>query len=209
MEAWLPWNTYPGLALERLVIVANVVRVARTEAIDEHRPDKGETNWSLGVRQFERQNSAIAWAAQSNSWLTVISGVGGGPVQFVFAIGGHSIRVCRGGPDEVPVRYQQLCFPEVLQQQAVLEIEGEVPPGVCLRMAIENGSNGAPADIYLDEVDEQTGSVLRNYLVPQLAMTTQIAPFMPPQAAPAVIPPVTAQPVQIANIAASNTGSSE
>jgi hypothetical protein len=207
MDAWLPWNTYPGLALERLVIVANVVRVARTEAIEEHRPDKGETNWSLGVRQFERQNNSIVWAAQSNSWLTVLSGAGGGPVQFVFAIGGHSIRVCRGGPDEVPARYQQLCFPEVLQQQAVLDIDGEVPPGICLRMAIENGSTGAPADIYLDEIDEETGTVLRNYLVPQVAMTTQITPFAPPQAAPANIPPVTAQPVQAAATSTSMTGS--
>jgi hypothetical protein len=174
-------------------VVADMVRTAREGAADEHRPEDGETNWSLGVRGFERTNHAIETARVEYPWLTVVSGGGGGPVQFVFAIGGHPIRVCRGDADEVPPRYQQPCLPELAEQQMVLDIDSTIPAGRCLRLVVENDVHGSPENIYLHEIDDQTGDPIRSFMIPHIAASGQIMPFMP-IVEPANIPPVVAEP---------------
>src|SRR5262245_19816804 len=112
-DLWLPWETYEGLTQERLLKIGDIIRTARTEALEYHQPAKGETLWSLGVRQFERMNRAILESTQQHPWLHVIAGHGGGPCQFVFTIGGHAVRVCRGDDEDVASRYQEPCLPEI------------------------------------------------------------------------------------------------
>lgn len=190
-SAWL--SDYPGVTVERLLLLADIVRVAREGATDLHRPEDGETNWSLGVRGFERTNTAITWATQEYPWLAVVNGAGGGPVQFVFTIGGHPIRVCRGDADEVPLRYQQPCIPELVEQQCLLQIDGNIPAGRCLRLVVENGADGNPLHIYLHEIEDETGNPVRSFLIPKLAPSVNVTEFTP-QAEPAEIPPVEAEP---------------
>src|SRR5436190_19409456 len=95
-STWTPWDTYPGLTQDRLITVGDMIRTAREETADDHRPDKFETNWSLGVRGFERTCGALTWAQQEHSWLSVVSGAGGGPVHYVITIGGHPVRFFKG-----------------------------------------------------------------------------------------------------------------
>ncbi len=195
MDTWHPPLTYPGITLERLLLVADIIRVAREDAVEDHRPEKWETNWSLGVRQYERTCGSITWASQEYHWLRVLSGAGGGAVQYVFSIGGHPIRFCRGGPEDVPERYRQPCFPELEQQLALFEIDGALPQGRCLRIAIENAPSGRPTNIYLDELDEATGQPINHYLIPGLGRSTTVTEFVQP--VPAVdIPPVSAEPTE-------------
>ena len=52
MQTW-PFTDYPGITPDRLLTAGALIRDARNEAVDDHRPDKWETNWSLGVRQDE------------------------------------------------------------------------------------------------------------------------------------------------------------
>ena len=58
MDTWLPEADYPGITQDRLLIVGAIVRDTRSEALDDHRPDKWETNWSLGVRQLPSARKA-------------------------------------------------------------------------------------------------------------------------------------------------------
>jgi len=191
---WHPWNDYPGLSLDRLLCVGDIIRVARDGAADDHRPEMHETNWSLGVRAYERTCGALRWATQSHAWLTIVTGFDGGPVHFVMSIGGHAVRFCRGSPDNVPERYRHPSFPELLEQQHALELDGELPLGRSLRIAIDNDKDGRPESIHLVEISDGTGNKTNSFLIP-LPTKVAIAPFGPANEPPANIPPVSAEPV--------------
>ena len=113
---------------------------------------------------------------------------GVGPVQYVFAIGGHPIRFCRGDDDEIAARYQQPCFPEMYYQQALFGSS----QGRWLRVAIENGPHCRPVVIRLMEIDAD-GIPVRSHVIPEVLATTTIIPFATPSEPPAHIPPVIAE----------------
>jgi hypothetical protein len=191
MDNWLPWLDYRGMTQEKLLIIGDLVRRVRGEAVEDHRPEKFETNWSLGVRQYERTEGALTWASHEYSWLTIVSGAGGGAVQYVFAISGHSIRFCRGDEEEIAARYQAPCFPELQHQQ---QLFGQrTSNGRWLRLVIKNAGDGRPEHIWLMELDGETGSLLRGYEIPELSHTTTVTDFAPPPVQPVAIPPVSAE----------------
>jgi hypothetical protein len=192
MDIWLPWLDYPGITQEKLLIVADLVRRIRDEALDDHRPEKWETNWSLGTRQYERTEGAITWATQQYSWLTVLAGASGGPSQYVFAITGHAIRFCRGDEEEIAARYQSPCFPELQQQQSMFG--PDALNGRSLRLVIKNNADGRVDSIWIMEADEAVESPVRGFLIPPLPENTKIAEFAPPTEKPVELPPVTAEP---------------
>jgi hypothetical protein len=195
MNTWAPELDYPGITFDRLLVVGDIIRTSRASACDDHRPERWETNWSLGVRQFERMNGDLNWASKDYPWLRVIAGFGGGPVQFVFTIGDQAIRVCRGDAEEIAERYQEPTFPELVQQQILVALDKTSPTGRFLRIAVENDAHGAPEHIYLVEVDEETGKPIRSFLIPALAATTTVTDFAPP-VPPVDIPPVSAEPIE-------------
>ena len=183
---------YPGITLNRLLIVADIVRRVRNEAMDDHRPERFETNWSLGVRQYERTEGALTAASQSQDypWLTVLAGANGGAAQYVFAIGGHAVRFCRGDEVEVARRYQTPCFPEIEQRMLY---DDEPNANRWLRLVIENTPEGRPDNIWLMEIDGDTGETTRAFLIPEVAGTGVVTEFMPPPEPPVPIPPVSAE----------------
>ena len=186
MPTWT-FTDYPGITPDRLLVVGARIRDVRNEAVDDHRSAKGETNWSLGVRQYERTCSALSWASIEFPWLTVVSG-GLGAVQYVFAIGGHPIRFCRGDEEEITARYREPCFPEMIQQQTFFGSS----QGRWLRIVIENGPECRPAVIRLMEIDAD-GVPVHFYVIPEVTVTTTITPFTPPSEPPVQIPPVVAE----------------
>ena len=196
-NTWNPSESYPGVTVERLVTLAGIVRAAREAAALNHAPTSGETNWSLGVRAFERTNHAIAVAAIEHPWLNIVQGAEGGPVQFVFTIAGHAVRVCRGDADEVPSRYRQQCLPEV-EQYEKLQLEGgtDVHAGKCLRLVVENDAHGSPHRIFLAEVDESTGIVVNNFLIQSVVVPANVTAFIVPTAEPVNLPQVHAEAIE-------------
>jgi hypothetical protein len=196
MDTWQhPSQDYPGLTQDRLLVMADLIRSVREDALDDHRPDKWETNWSLGVRQYERTCGAITWASQTHLWLSIISGTGGGATQYVFAIGGHPVRFCRGDEEEIAERYREPCFPELIQQE-ILSSLGIPTTNICLRIVIENAPDSRPIHIRLMEIDEGTGDPIRSCLIPRLARNTTVTEFAPPPVKAVEIPPVAAEAVE-------------
>ena len=191
---WKPRNDYPGLTLERLLCVADLIQGARAGAADDHRPEMYESNWSLGVRAYERTCATLRLATQNHKWLNVVSGSDGGPVHFIMSIGGHAIRFYHGTPENVPDRCRQASFPEILQQQRALELNGDLPLGRSLRIAIENDEDGYPKSIFLVEISKDTGLKTNIFLIPLPSRGTVVR-FGPTIEPPAIIPPVLAEPV--------------
>ena len=192
--SWQPSKQYPGLTLDRLVCVGDLIRTARDGAADDHRPEMYESNWSLGVRCYERTCGTLSWATQEHEWLNIVTGTGGGPVHFVMSIGGHAVRFYRGSPENIPERYRQPSFPELLEQQHALELDGGLPLCRSLRIAIENDEDGRPESIYLVEISDDTGIATNTFLIP-LPSHVAVAPFGAANEPPVNIPAVSAEPV--------------
>ena len=187
---WKPWITRPGLSLERLVYVAEVIRAARNGAADDHRPEKHEGPWSLGCRCFERTWGMLREKAEEHEWLDVVAGPGGvpgGPRAFVMKIGKHDVRVYRARPDrpeDVPLRYREPVFPE--WHDAMLD------EGMLLRISVENDVDNRPDLISLVEVNALTGNVTNTFIIP---LSAHVAPsFGVADEQPAEMQPVVAEP---------------
>src|SRR6267378_5374948 len=94
-----PWTKYPSLTQDRLIIVANLIRDVRHEAVLAHEPGRGDTNWGLGTRVYERTCFKLTSVAPEYSeWLFILPETKG--LQFSFAIGSVPFRFYRGKPDE-------------------------------------------------------------------------------------------------------------
>ena len=208
--SWQPWNHYPGLTLDRLVCVADIIRTARDGAADDHRPETGEGPWSLGVRCYERTCTALSWSTETQKWLTIVTGSEGGPVHFVMSIGGHAVRFCHGTPEDIPRRYREPSFPELVEQQLALQLDGDLPTDRALRIVIDNDASGRPETICLVEISNDTGNATETYLIPVSSQAT-VALFAPSIEPPASIAPVSAKPVgeQHAGAAGAKTGSGD
>jgi hypothetical protein len=192
-QPWIPTEDYSGLTLERIQIIGDVIRTARAAAYLDHHPERGETNWSLGCRCYECTCFALAEAAKEHSWIEILAG-GYGASHFVMRAGGHPIRFCSGDPETMPGKYLQQSFAEL----------GLMPANRILRITIASGIAG-PADIYLVEVDEETGNTTKSYLIPEVNHATNIVEFIPP-APPVQIPPVVAESVEAETATDSETG---
>jgi hypothetical protein len=196
-DEWIPWERYPGLTLDKLLVTADIVRQARTGAAEDHHPEKFETNWSLGVSGYERTCGQLTWSQQEYPWLCVTSGAGGGPVHFVMTVAGHAMRFYRGEPDEIPTRYKTLSFPELIELQKAHVLNSSLAENRGLRLAVDlDRSSGMPTDIYLVEMDEPTGNPINVFLIPARAHSTTVIEFTP-QGPPAVeLPPVSAEAIE-------------
>jgi hypothetical protein len=105
MPDFHPSERYPDLTSDRLSIVANILARERDDAASDHHPERGETEFSLGVSAWERTKSAIIAASQNYSWLRIADGETPGPSPFTFQIGVYPIRFYHGTSDEMPTRY--------------------------------------------------------------------------------------------------------
>ena len=92
---FLPWIKYPDLSLDRLCILAELIRSVRHHAIALHEPENGDGDWCLGCRIYERTCFAIREAAKKYDWLGIIPGI---PIE---------ARAIRGSP---VTRYQSSGF---------------------------------------------------------------------------------------------------
>ena len=113
-----PYETVAAFTPDRLRTLAGILVSIRHDALtDHHDPGKGDSNWGLGCRVYERTCFAIERAAEKYSWLTVLDH----PLHFVFAVGGVPLRFGRGDPDEPNPRLLRRNPSEELAQQAAFE----------------------------------------------------------------------------------------
>jgi hypothetical protein len=131
-----PWTKYPALTAERMAIIASLISGVRHEAILVHEPGKGDTNWGLGTRVYERTCFKLqSVAPQYADWLRILPELKG--LQFSFAVGNIPFRFYRGAPEEPPDRYNIRTFGELHHLQLCLKLDGLRPPDKVLRFAVE------------------------------------------------------------------------
>jgi hypothetical protein len=166
-----PSDRYPDLTSERLGTVASILARERDDAATDHRPEKGETDFTLGVSAWERTKAAIIHAAQDHRWLHIVDGGEAGPSEFVFSIGVYPFRFYHGTPKETPTRY--LLRTEVEKQYPLFFDANQqlLPKGHCLRFSIATNGRRRTATIELVEID-QYEEIVDTWTIPFSATST-------------------------------------
>jgi hypothetical protein len=82
--------------------------------------------------------------------------------------------------------------PEVMYQTVLFGAE-LTPADLFLRLVIENDPLGAPLNMYLQELSQQTGETQRLFLIPQGASMSNVSVFGPVPAAGVSLAPVEAE----------------
>lgn len=94
-----PWDIDARLALEYLVIVAQIIERVRRESVAAMEKDKGDLkfgNWVVGTTAHSRIAFEITAASELYEWLKVVDD----SMQFTFSIEGVPIRILRSEVDE-------------------------------------------------------------------------------------------------------------
>jgi hypothetical protein len=186
---FLPWIKYPDLSLDRLCILAELIRSVRHQAIALHEPENGDGDWCLGCRIYERTCFAIREAAKKYDWLGIIPETK--TLQFSFSIGSMPFRFYRGDPDDPPSHYLAHTFGELHCIQLALEIEGLPPLDKILRLAVETSASREVSVISVVESDE-SGEVKNTFGIPLYAEVPGVTPMQTP---PVSLPPAVAPPL--------------
>ena len=168
MKNWNPETDYADLKREYLIMLGALFRRARDEAAGDHRPEKGESAFALGVSAWERTKFELIRASQMFKWLTIVSGATNGASHFIFRVGTYPIRFYHGAPEEILTRYL-LISPE---EQQALKIPGQLPNGHILRVSIETGQHNKTTGVALSEYDG-AGEIVHSFQIPLTFTATQ------------------------------------
>lgn len=172
-----PWSKYPDLTKERLSVVADIIRKVRHEAVLSHEPEKGDTNWGLGCRTYERTCSAFrAEAPKYADWFAILPETRA--LQFSFAIGAVPFRFYRGTPNDPPDRYTICSYGELHHQQWCLALEGLRPPDNVLRLAIETNPMTLEVTVVSVVEVDTAGNPIASYLIPFKQRSTPVVSVM-------------------------------
>lgn len=155
-------DLHEGLTPERLGIVAQLIRDARSSCVELFDPDNGDTPWDFGCRAYSRSCHRIKAVSVFYDWLEVVEDAG---TKFSFAIDGVPLRFYRGEPDEPPERTLRRRYPEVEALQLAFSFMKDFGPEQMLRLAIETDHEGGLERITLVQVDKK-GSLYGRYEIP-------------------------------------------
>lgn len=95
-----PWSMNPNLTEDRIKIIANLICTVRSEVVDLHDEELGDTRLSLGTRAYECSRTRIISLANGNihPWLSILTERG----RFTFKIGDTPVRFTRNNPKYLP-----------------------------------------------------------------------------------------------------------
>ena len=114
-----PWDVVAAFSPERLGVLTQLLVSTRKEALKHHEPSKGDTNWGLGCKVYERSCYAITNAAHMHPWLEILDD----ELHFVFLAGGVPLRFGRGDHEEPSPHLLKRRPNEVSAQQLALSDE--------------------------------------------------------------------------------------
>lgn len=179
----LPWEYHEDLSLDRLQLVAKILRDSRHNTLLLHDPGGGDTPWSLGCRIYARSAEMLARAAGTTcAWLRVITP----PLEFVFAIGEVPVRFYRGDADNPDGQHLRVSDAEAHQFNLAF---GSGAVDLRWRIVLETDATGETERAVLIG-STGMGDVECKYVIPMLsASVTFIDPARTQVRPPVQLPP--------------------
>jgi hypothetical protein len=172
MVEFAPWEKYPSLTSDRLVVIASAIKEARHSAVLNHEPSKGDNIWTLGCVAYKRSCFAIVSIEPSYDWLKILPE---DQNRFIFSVGAVPLKFYRGMAEDPPNRSLAVSFTELCSIQYCFDF-GVVPDGKhILRLAVETDAAGEVKRVILVELDG--GNVANLYTVPLGSDVSSVLPM--------------------------------
>jgi hypothetical protein len=180
----LPWEHHEDLTLDRLQLVAKILRDTRDKTLLLHDPGGGDTPWTLGCRSYGRCAEMLSRAAGSTCpWMRVISP----NLEFVFTIGAVPVRFFRGDSSNPDGPHLRVSDVEAYQYGLAF---GDNAVDLRWRIVVETNALGETRRIVLIGSTD-AGAVECSYVIPPLSDVTFIEPgrehARPPRQLPAPV----------------------
>lgn len=167
-----PWEHNPALSEDRLVIIGQLIRQGRNDALDRYDQAVGCDGWTVGCEAFAFQKHQIIKAAEHTDWLDILNP----SMEFVFSIGGVPVRFYRGEATEPHARTLRQTFAELNQMSLFGSDELERAGAHLLhRFAVETDFDGSITRITYVVLNGTTP--LLTWIVPLDAPVTKISPL--------------------------------
>lgn len=197
----LPWEIHQDLMRDRLALIAGLIALGRSEALERYEPDVGDNPWTLGCRAYAFAKHQILKAVDEgkHAWLQIVDG----GQQFTFRVGAIPIRFYRGPADEPHQRTLQQAFPE-LKQLALALGEGRDLRGMIFRLAVETDIDGEITQIIF--LGFRGASVECYWPIPLSSVATVVQPLQESKAEGVPLPPPTVRLPQSDSDEAGSTG---
>lgn len=178
-----PWEVHPELQEDRLVTIARILRNVRHDALPNHEPDKGDSNWGLGTRVSERTWHALRDSENEFEWLRIIN-----PGRhFVFSVGGVPFRFYRGLPEKPHSRILFRQYPEIRHHQKAFEFY-EKDTEYFWRFVVETDIFGEVIRVVVAQMSE-CGDVKAIWEVPLTRPVSALASVKSPKPQGVELPP--------------------
>lgn len=185
-----PWQKRPDLTRERLSTIATLLRDVRSECVALHQPEKGDGEWCLGSRVYQRTCFAITELSKTVGWLTVNAEQEA--LRFSFRIGSEPLRFFKGDFTDPPSRYLSLTGGEESAYQLRIQFDDLPAVDTILRLAIDVDVTREAAAVTLVEIDENK-EVVGQYHIQYDLRSSNVKPMLAP---PVSMPPVVAEPLK-------------
>jgi hypothetical protein len=172
-----PWDFHADLSLDRLQLVAKILKDTRRRTILQHQPSAGDGNWSLGCRIYERSCEMLTRAGQRLwPWLRVVQE----PLQFIFTVGDVPMRFFHGDA-ECPAAHH--LYPVESEWRQLNMAFGDARVDLVWRIAVESNETGETERV-LAIGATLGGSVECSFVIPALddsialwdPLTTEVGP---------------------------------
>lgn len=192
MSEQKPWEVHPDLSEDRLKLLASITRRIRHDALEEHQPERGDTNWGLGCRVHERTCFTIKVAAESGNypWLKVLDP----SLHFVFQIGRVPVRFYHGDAERQNLRSAQRRYPELQAQQAAFDFKADYELADWRwRIVVETHPDGTVMREVMVQLDER-GNPRNPWPIPEDGTVTTLAAVIPIKKEGVDLPPPEVKP---------------
>lgn len=138
-----PWDYHEDLSLDRLQLLAKVLRDTRQDTVALHDPSAGDTSWSLGCRVYARSTEMLSRAADILwPWLVVVQD----SLEFVFSVGVVPLRFFHGDANRPDAQHLKVIDAEARQLGFAF---GDARADLVWRIVVETNAAGEAEDIVL------------------------------------------------------------
>jgi hypothetical protein len=149
-----PWEISPGLSQQRLQQLALIIDRVRADALEDHRPEKGDDPWTFGCMCYRRTVFAVDQFARSGDAPWLEADVEG--LRCTLFLEGEPIKFYRGDPESPSDKFLTNGFDAAVRQGKLKFYEDELASeahGWFWLLTIQTQADGTVLQVWLLQVN--------------------------------------------------------
>jgi len=158
-----PWERYPALTVDRLIVIGGALRMGRDSAVEDYKPSKGDDPWTLGCTAYKRSCFNVKNASHEHSWLTILPEDNN---RFTFAVAGVPMKFYHGLKDDPTSKTLNVSSTEFANIQMSFDFGNFPDKERFLRLAVTTGPDLTADTVTLVELS--AGNVTGLFEIPRI-----------------------------------------